>query len=506
MKQFNGSRNNAVCCLAVAGLTASVVSLPAVADVWVFEPSISLDQRFDDNYYLISDGDGSLTATRVVGELGLSRESEAVSYRGLVRIDGLLTTTNDNGDEGLDSNQYLAFDANWRSARSRTGMLASYKQDTPSRDIAADLSDSDNLASDTGLDLTQSSNVARQEFILEPTFEYDLSRRLILDSKLTLSRVEHALPDAQDTIYQRYIALYENGFFGDAPLQPYDEVTIDDIGVFTVSGELDDYTESEVGLGLRFKYSTITTLSATASYSHFKAEVEPNAFAYIDAADKTPDPDEKDILRSPSRDSISTTATFKLGFERSLTPTMKLAVDGGVYTNTTDESDTLRDGDRAPGVEITQEFLDIQNSLESDSDGWLASISLSYDAGLTRYVARYAVDVEPSSSGSQVETNELTGDLYRILSPRLNFSLRARAFEPDRLGVNQNDSYARRFISIEPKIEWKAARNWTVSAAYRYRRQKARITPVSAESNAILLSLKYTVPSEARDAARANGL
>jgi hypothetical protein len=45
-----------------------------------------------------------------------------------------------------------------------------------------------------------------------------------------------------------------------------------------------------------------------------------------------------------------------------------------------------------------------------------------------------------------------------------------------------------------------------VGAAYRYRRQKAQIDPVSAESNAILLSLKYTPPSEIRDAAQANGL
>jgi hypothetical protein len=121
-------------------------------------------------------------------------------------------------------------------------------------------------------------------------------------------------------------------------------------------------------------------------------------------------------------------------------------------------------------------------------------------------VAKFSIDVEPSSSGAQVETQELTGDVFRVLNPRLNFSLRTRAFEPDRLGANESDRFARRFISIEPKIEWKYSRNWTVSAAYRYRRQKARIDPVSAESNAILLALKYTPPSEIRDAARANDL
>jgi len=45
-----------------------------------------------------------------------------------------------------------------------------------------------------------------------------------------------------------------------------------------------------------------------------------------------------------------------------------------------------------------------------------------------------------------------------------------------------------------------------VSAAYRYRRQRARTEDVSAESNAILLAIKYTPASEIRDAEQANRL
>jgi len=125
---------------------------------------------------------------------------------------------------------------------------------------------------------------------------------------------------------------------------------------------------------------------------------------------------------------------------------------------------------------------------------------------LTRYEARFRVDVQPSSSGSQVETQELIGEIYRELSPDLNVSLRSRAYEPDRLGANEEDRFARRFISIEPKVNWQFSRNWTVSAAYRYRRQKARVDPISAESNAVLFALTYTPPSALRDAAQANGL
>lgn len=496
--------NKKILCLLSAACVFAAGS--ATANVWVFEPSISLDQRFDDNYFLEPSGDGNLSATRAVGELGLSRQSAVAVIKGLVRVDGLLTTQSDAGEEGLESNRLVAFDVKMRSARSRYGVLGSFKQDTPSRDIAADLSDPGSISSDTGLNIpSQSSNVARQEVTLEPYFSYDLTRRLEFSSKATLTFVEHELPDVQDAIYQRYYSQLPRDESGNIEglVLPYNEVTIADVGVFSPDGELDDFNESKIEVGLRYKYNPISTVTFTAAFSKFSAQVNIDPFAFVPFEDLIADPRALDIRRLPRRDSLSTTASFKLGYERFLTPTLQLGVSAGVYTNSSDRSDTLRADDNAPDQVIPVERLE---ELKSDSDGWLASVGITRDTGLTRYVGKFSVDVQPSSSGSQVETQELTGDIFRIINPRLNFSLRARAYEPDRLGANEEDRFARRFISIEPKIDWKYARNWTVSAAYRYRRQKARIDPVPAESNAILLSLKYTPPSKIRDAATANGL
>ena len=181
-----------------------------------------------------------------------------------------------------------------------------------------------------------------------------------------------------------------------------------------------------------------------------------------------------------------------------------------MYTDTSEFSDTsFFDG--LPEALIEQdgpleELFTELNAEQIENDGFLASTSLVYDAGATRYSARFAVDVLPSSVGSRVETNELTGQLDHKLSRRLDFSLRARAFEPDRLGATPDNDFARRFISFEPRIQWKYTRNWTVSAAYRYRRQRARSAPESAESNAVLFAIKYTPPSKIRDRAAANGL
>jgi len=504
-------RTSICCAVASCVLFATTVD----ADIWVFEPSITLDQRVDDNYFLEPSGNGSLSATRAVGELGLSRESEVAVIKGLIRVDGLLTTQSDAGEEGLESNQLIAFDTKIRSARSNYGVYVGFKQDTPSRNIVADLSDPNSAASDTGLNNpAQSSNVARQEITIKPSFNYNISRRLEFNSAATLKFVEHELPSAQETIYQRYYSQLDRDIDGNIiePILAFNDVTFDDLlseadpfGVFSPVGELDDFQDREIKLGLRYKFSPISTIFVSTGFSTFNAEVEVDGFAFLEDQDFSPDPDEPRIRRKPRRDSISTTTSVDFGVDHSLSPTLLISASAGVYTNTTDRSDTLRDDDINEN-NIGNIPAGYRESLKSDNAGWLASLSFAYDAGLTRYSGRFAVDVQPSSSGTHVETQELIGDYYRIISPRLNVSVRARAFEPDRLGAREEDRFARRFISFEPKVEWKYARNWTVSAAYRYRRQKARVDPISAESNAILLSLKYTPPSEIRDVANANGL
>jgi hypothetical protein len=209
---------------------------------------------------------------------------------------------------------------------------------------------------------------------------------------------------------------------------PYNEVTITDAdatGVFSPNGELDDFSESEIEVGLRYKYDPVSTVTFTAAFSQFDAQVEIDPSAFVPFEDLAADSRERRILRVPRRDSLSTTTSFKLGYERFLTPTLQLGVSAGVYTNSSDRTDTLRADDNTPGEEIPAEDLE---ALKSDTDGWLASVGLTRDAGLTRYVAKFSIDVEPSSSGAQVETQELTGDVFRVLNPRLNFSLRTRAF------------------------------------------------------------------------------
>lgn len=177
MVKFGSSRT--IVSGAFAVLMAGVASQPLQADVWVLEPSVALDQRVDDNYYLLpTESESSLSATRAIGELGFSRQSQIFSIKGIARVDALLITETDVGEENLDSNQILGITGLRRGKRSRYGATFNFTRDTPSRDIGADISDDSSIAEDTGLDEVQSlySNVIRNEFVLEGSYGYDLTR------------------------------------------------------------------------------------------------------------------------------------------------------------------------------------------------------------------------------------------------------------------------------------------------------------------------------------------
>lgn len=507
--------------VALGGALVASLAPIAVADVWVLEPSISLDQRFDDNYRLIPEADEAASATRLVGNLGVSREARTFSISGGGRIDGLLTQGDYAGDE-LDSNQVLFAEVDGGDERTRWEGDIFYKEDTPSRDISADLSSDESEASDSGV-VTQTYNLARSELVLAPSVTRQLTRRASVRAGLRTTRVSHDLPSPQDAIYTRYIGLYtaqnEPGFANEdvvpeaedgSPL-PIDQVDNATVGVFTPDGELDDYREAELDLSYRYSLSPISLVSATVRYSYFVADTVPASAVNVPFEDLVRD-GETDIYRDPrGRDSVSTTTSLRLGYERDLTPTLRGELEGGIYVNTTDDTDRFRESDRENYIPVLVNFGTPEQrglsadeyfeTLEREQDGWLASVKLTKDAGQTRYSARFGVDVQPSSVGSQVEAQELTADVFRRLDPLFDATLRVRLYEPDRFGANPDNRFARRFLSIEPKLIYRFTRAWTASASYRYRRQKSRADTLSGESNAVLFSLTYTPPSAVRDAA-----
>ncbi len=493
------------CSFLAAGMSVLAVSTVSLADVWVFEPSAAIDQRFDDNFTIDHQNPDKTVATRVVGTLGLSREAPNAVYAGLLRVDGLITNSDSRGDE-LDSNRIAFLSSQFTTARSEYGIGLNYKFDTPSRDISADLTDLASVAADTGASVTQDENVARERLVLSPNWRYNLTRLTTLETDLTFTTVTHELPSVEDALRTQFALNPEN-----LGVPPPDPISIEDTGFFTVANELDDFQETALDIGIKSKLSPITTISFFAGYSDFVANVEPDSSVIIPFEETDPDPGNKDIRRKRKRERRSNTAKFRIGYDRALTPTLNVGVQAGVYTNKTDDTRLLLlsdsvgfdeegrayDEDGLPTVPPTQEQID---ELVTESTGYLANITASKNTGVTRYSAKFGVDVLPSDVGSQVESLEVIGDLERQLGPLLDFSFRIRAYEPDGLNAEDDDEFSRRFLSLEPKLIWRFSRAWTVAGSYRYRRQKSRAAPNSGESNALLFSLKYTPPSAIRDA------
>jgi len=435
---------------------SALCSGPAVlADVWVFEPSASIDQRVDDNYRLDTDQQLSVAATRAVGELGVSRESAGFEFRGLARVDGLLSLNNDDTNE-LDSNQVAFVEMTSLRPRSKLGGKLSFKQDTPNRDISSDITDISASASDTGASVTQDQNIDRQKQTFNPYFIYNWSRRTELDLNYSFTRVSHSQPSCEDALRA------DNKNPGE---------------VFTVTDELDDYEEHAIRLTARHKLSVLNTITGSVGYSLFKAD-EERVLGVFDFEGKIPDPDCTNVLRNPRGETSVDTARVNIGFERSFSPTWKAGGQIGYYVADSDKFGTIK-----------------------ETTGYLANATVSKTTGLTRYSGRLGIEVYPSDVGDVVESLEIVGDVYRKLGHLLDFTFRMRAYEPDTISDEVNDdAFARRFLSLEPKLIWRFSRAWTAAGSYRYRRQKSQANPKTGESNAVLFSLKYTPPSAIRDA------
>jgi hypothetical protein len=220
-------------------------------------------------------------------------------------------------------------------------------------------------------------------------------------------------------------------------------------------------------------------VQALIGYARFDSEEELTGDIPFEL--KIPDDRCRNVLRNPRRVTTTNTARFSLGYERNLSPTLSASVQLGYYS---------ADSDKFDETDATNE----------DTSGYLADITVTKSTGITQYVGRVGVEVFPSDVGEVVESLQVIGDVTRELSPRLDFTFRARAYEPDAVGNAQADNkFARRFISFEPKFILQVSRAWTAAASYRYRRQKAQTEPDPGQSHALLFSLKYTPPSEIRD-------
>lgn len=502
-------------------LAALLASGPLQADVWVLEPTLGFDQRLDDNYRLDALADENVSATRVVGRLGLSRESQTVIMRGLLQADGVLTFRDGRDDQQLESNQSAEFEATFKGQRYTYGSGFRFTQDKPTQEISVNLTDGSAVAIDTGENADTRKNVDRRRIELTPNFSYELTRRHSIDARLSYTDVSHGLTDPQDALIDRYVSFLQStnrppGFNPDIPL---DQLTFDDVPTpFTYGGELDDFREGRIDVGWSYRLSPISAVSLNAGYIDYRADTEADPSVIFDFLDKEEDPDQKLVLRDPKRESLSDTTRLTVGYERDFSPTLSLQLEVGGFVKNTDDSDLLRPDDQTSlGPD---DLAERRAGLQRQEEGWLANVMLTQLTRRSRYEGRLAFDLSPSDTGREEQALDLRLGVQRELTPRLNAGFQLRAYDPDFNNAALDDKYKRRFLSLEPRVNYALSRDWSVSLSYLYRRQRSlvefsSITPtgevdsngvpvfsetvtsefLSGDSNAILLSLRYAPPS-----------
>ena len=131
---------------------------------------------------------------------------------------------------------------------------------------------------------------------------------------------------------------------------------------------------------------------------------------------------------------------------------------------------------------------------DGTNEGLLAQIYAEKRTGLTKFSGRLGRSTFASGAGDVVISDELVFNMVRGLSETVRFSLRIKAFQNESMRRDNPDAN-RRYLSLTPALSWRVTQWWSVDAFYRYRRQNRDTDSLSAESNAVYLSMRYARPT-----------
>lgn len=129
--------------------------------------------------------------------------------------------------------------------------------------------------------------------------------------------------------------------------------------------------------------------------------------------------------------------------------------------------------------------------VDESSSGVILRASLTRDLEAGRISLRAGRDVRPSGVGEVVETDRVEANFARDLTPRLTFVMSGTAFKLRSVRDDGGGSADRDYFRIQPGLRYALTRNMEVEASYRYRWQDRETDPGSAESNSVMLRLRY---------------
>ncbi len=129
----------------------------------------------------------------------------------------------------------------------------------------------------------------------------------------------------------------------------------------------------------------------------------------------------------------------------------------------------------------------ILGSRRTTDTGYLVDLNSTWRFPAAELVVGLNRSLSPSGGGDLLDTQRVTVEWSQRLDERWRWELKGEGYRNEGGSATAN----RTFVRITPSLHYRLDREWTASAAYRYRRQKYDSSAEAASSNALLFTFAY---------------
>ena len=140
---------------------------------------------------------------------------------------------------------------------------------------------------------------------------------------------------------------------------------------------------------------------------------------------------------------------------------------------------------------IASENTFANDMLKEESFGFLSDTVIKYKG--ENYLLTFNLNrsLAPSSRGQLNEQNRIGLNLNYDISERLSTRIQGNYQTSESASSNADETRTRKNLSLQSSLNWKMARDWTISASYRYQQQDRDVENSKAASNSLMLSINY---------------
>ena len=183
----------------------------------------------------------------------------------------------------------------------------------------------------------------------------------------------------------------------------------------------------------------------------------------------------------------SQTNTVKMGISYDFSETLKGSLSGGPR-KTTSETKTAQ----LCGLGCMTHV-----PISSTSYGSVFEVDLKNQLELTTTTIGFRRGLDPSGSGSEVQSDSLSVGINRQLTPdRLGLWASASVYKFEALDTTSINSLNRKYYQFESGLRWRWREDASIDASYRYSRQQYLNATEIASANAVFVTFSYMLPKK----------